>query len=91
MLCLNATSSPSAIKKSWLRDRRTRPTGDLRCGGAKHFAVVQNCRICTCSISLRLLQEDDLLKRLVLQYGPKYWNNLAEHLPGRHGKQLRER
>ncbi|CAD8211658.1 unnamed protein product [Paramecium octaurelia] len=36
-------------------------------------------------------EEDDLLGRLVVGYGPKNWSQIAKHLPGRIGKQCRER
>eukprot|EP00904_Undaria_pinnatifida_P005545 jgi/Undpi1/211/HiC_scaffold_1.g00208.m1 len=36
-------------------------------------------------------EEDDSLMRLVEQYGPKRWSVIAMHLPGRIGKQCRER
>lgn len=37
------------------------------------------------------LQEDDAIIRLVAQYGTKRWTAIAEHLPGRIGKQARGR
>lgn len=39
----------------------------------------------------RALQEDQLVIRLVGEYGPRNWSKIAEHLPGRIGKQCRER
>jgi hypothetical protein len=36
-------------------------------------------------------EEDQRLKELVEQFGPKRWSVIAEHLPGRIGKQCRER
>lgn len=36
-------------------------------------------------------QEDDTVMRLVLELGPKKWSQIASHLPGRIGKQCRER
>ncbi|CAD8204085.1 unnamed protein product [Paramecium pentaurelia] len=36
-------------------------------------------------------EEDELLGKLVLGYGPKNWSQIAKHLPGRIGKQCRER
>lgn len=36
-------------------------------------------------------EEDDILRDLVLKYGPKRWSFIAEHLPHRVGKQCRER
>lgn len=38
-----------------------------------------------------MTQEDDSLMQLVEQYGPKRWSVIAMHLPGRIGKQCRER
>jgi hypothetical protein len=35
--------------------------------------------------------EDDQLQQLVLSQGPKKWSQIAAHLPGRVGKQCRER
>ena len=42
-------------------------------------------------VGLPLLQEDDTIIELVAQYGTKRWTAIAEHLPGRIGKQCRER
>ena len=36
-------------------------------------------------------QEDEQLTALVQQYGAKEWSAIAEKLPGRVGKQCRER
>ncbi|KAM3130758.1 hypothetical protein pb186bvf_017172 [Paramecium bursaria] len=36
-------------------------------------------------------EEDDQLIKLVNQHGPKNWSQIAKHLPGRIGKQCRER
>ncbi len=36
-------------------------------------------------------EEDDLVKKLVDKHGPSKWTFIAEHLPGRIGKQCRER
>jgi hypothetical protein len=36
-------------------------------------------------------EEDDVVTRLVGQYGPKRWSLIASNLPGRTGKQCRER
>ncbi|KAF4348425.1 hypothetical protein F8388_015736 [Cannabis sativa] len=36
-------------------------------------------------------EEDDVIVELVKQYGPKKWSTIANHLPGRIGKQCRER
>lgn len=36
-------------------------------------------------------EEDEELLQLVDQYGPKKWSTIAQHLPGRIGKQCRER
>lgn len=36
-------------------------------------------------------EEDELVKRLVDEYGPKKWSLIASHLQGRIGKQCRER
>jgi hypothetical protein len=35
--------------------------------------------------------EDELLQKLVKRYGPKKWSVIALHVPGRKGKQCRER
>ena len=35
------------------------------------------------------LHEDEVLKLLVTQHGTKHWNLVAQHLPGRTGKQCR--
>lgn len=36
-------------------------------------------------------QEDETIIDLVNEYGPKKWSTIAQHLPGRIGKQCRER
>ncbi|KAL2940052.1 Transcription factor MYB3R-1 [Bienertia sinuspersici] len=36
-------------------------------------------------------EEDDIIVQLVTKYGPKKWSTIAQHLPGRIGKQCRER
>lgn len=36
-------------------------------------------------------EEDEVIVRLVDQYGAKKWSTIAQHLPGRIGKQCRER
>lgn len=36
-------------------------------------------------------EEDTLVIQLVNQHGPKKWSLIASHLPGRIGKQCRER
>lgn len=36
-------------------------------------------------------EEDDLVVELVMKHGPKNWSFIAKHLPGRIGKQCRER
>ncbi|CAK9166111.1 unnamed protein product [Ilex paraguariensis] len=36
-------------------------------------------------------EEDEIMVELVNKYGPKKWSTIAQHLPGRIGKQCRER
>ncbi|TYJ25136.1 hypothetical protein E1A91_A07G028400v1 [Gossypium mustelinum] len=36
-------------------------------------------------------EEDELIIELVNKFGPKKWSTIAQHLPGRIGKQCRER
>ncbi|KAL5850436.1 hypothetical protein ACOSQ4_008449 [Xanthoceras sorbifolium] len=36
-------------------------------------------------------EEDEIIIELVNRYGPKKWSTIAQHLPGRIGKQCRER
>ncbi|XP_021735434.1 transcription factor MYB3R-1-like [Chenopodium quinoa] len=36
-------------------------------------------------------EEDEVIAQLVNKYGPKKWSTIAQHLPGRIGKQCRER
>ncbi|CAG9313866.1 unnamed protein product [Blepharisma stoltei] len=36
-------------------------------------------------------EEDEIVVRLVKKYGPRYWSTIASNLPGRIGKQCRER
>lgn len=58
------------------------------------------CSLCMMSDNLTIssahscwhvFQEDDKLTKLVNQFGPKNWSKLARQLPGRAGKQCRER
>lgn len=37
------------------------------------------------------MQEDDCIIKLVNKYGPKKWSLIAQSMPGRIGKQCRER
>ena len=34
---------------------------------------------------------DEIVKKLVKKYGPRHWSTIASNLPGRIGKQCRER
>ncbi|XP_074276514.1 transcription factor MYB3R-1 [Silene latifolia] len=36
-------------------------------------------------------EEDEIIVQLVKKYGPKKWSTISQHLPGRIGKQCRER
>ena len=36
-------------------------------------------------------EEDEVLLQMVEKYGPRNWSTIAQHLPGRIGKQCRER
>ncbi|KAL9227299.1 hypothetical protein vseg_003004 [Gypsophila vaccaria] len=36
-------------------------------------------------------EEDEIIVEMVKKYGPKKWSTIAQHLPGRIGKQCRER
>lgn len=40
---------------------------------------------------LNCKQEDEIIIELVNKFGPKKWSTIAQHLPGRIGKQCRER
>lgn len=48
---------------------------------------------CILLLTILLLdfQEDEVIGELVKKYGPKKWSTIAQHLPGRIGKQCRER
>ena len=37
------------------------------------------------------MQEDEHVRMMVAQHGPRNWSVIAENLPGRVGKQCRER
>lgn len=43
------------------------------------------------SAFIKTTEEDDLVLRLVSDHGPKNWSFIAKQLPGRIGKQCRER
>ncbi|KAG8391782.1 hypothetical protein BUALT_Bualt01G0222800 [Buddleja alternifolia] len=49
------------------------------------------CSMLASLAEIRLLQEDDRLIELVGKQGNKKWSEIAKHLPGRIGKQCRER
>ena len=36
-------------------------------------------------------EEDEIVMQQVMKYGAKNWSSIAQHLPGRIGKQCRER
>lgn len=36
-------------------------------------------------------EEDEIVMKMVAKYGAKNWSTIAQHLPGRIGKQCRER
>jgi Myb superfamily proteins, including transcription factors and mRNA splicing factors len=36
-------------------------------------------------------EEDEIVIEMVKKYGPRNWSAIAQHLPGRIGKQCRER
>jgi hypothetical protein len=40
---------------------------------------------------MQTAEEDTLVLRLVAAHGPRSWSFIAKHLPGRIGKQCRER
>jgi stalled ribosome rescue protein Dom34 len=40
---------------------------------------------------LLIVQEDELVIKLVQDYGTKKWTYISQALPGRNGKQCRER
>ena len=40
---------------------------------------------------IKIIQEDDLIVELVGKQGNKKWSEIAKQLPGRIGKQCRER
>ena len=40
---------------------------------------------------MKIKQEDEQIIELVNKFGPKKWSTIAQHLPGRIGKQCRER
>lgn len=49
---------------------------------------------CVCAsrgTALLPVQEDDKVRQLVAKFGPKKWSVIAHQLPGRMGKQCRER
>lgn len=47
--------------------------------------------VANCSVKSTCFQEDQRLKELVLLKGAKKWSTIASELPGRIGKQCRER
>lgn len=47
--------------------------------------------ICSNLLSFLHEQEDEVIIELVNKYGAKKWSTIAQHLPGRIGKQCRER
>lgn len=49
------------------------------------------CMLTSASFSFIVLQEDELIVELVGKYGSKKWSVISQSLPGRIGKQCRER
>jgi Myb-like DNA-binding domain len=72
--------------------------------GCPHIAVAHMCdhgfdlelehcalAATTPTATTMLLQEDELIVELVRRFGAKRWSQIAAELPGRIGKQCRER
>ena len=49
------------------------------------------CHVSRGDLCSDCMQEDDKVMALVEKYGPKRWSIIAQHVPGRIGKQCRER
>jgi len=63
-----------------------------RCGLSRGLTAPIATPTATCSRATgRLLQEDEKILELVKQLGVKSWSQVAAALPGRIGKQCRER
>jgi hypothetical protein len=45
----------------------------------------------TLFLSFSFFQEDDIIIKMVKEYGPTKWSAISQALPGRIGKQCRER
>ena len=62
------------------------------CGGRVSVVHVNICDVFHDILFFRCFQkEDDTIIALVEKYGPKKWSTISQHLPGRIGKQCRER
>jgi len=62
------------------------------CGGRVSVVHVNICDVFHDILFFRCFQkEDDTIIALVEKYGPTKWSTISQHLPGRIGKQCRER
>lgn len=72
---------------SWNRVSKLLHISEIKCH-KRFLELSDRSHIATASWSI---EEDALLKSLVLNRGPKDWTKIASQLPGRIGKQCRER
>lgn len=79
--------NPELVKGPWSKEVNTNAW--IIHGYVEHAASVYFILLLT--ILLLDFQEDEVIGELVKKYGPKKWSTIAQHLPGRIGKQCRER
>lgn len=81
--------NPELVKGPWSKEVRIDFTTIGLLG--VQFLYVKNIIIKTVVLFLLEFQEDDLIVELVEKYGCKKWSFIAKSMPGRIGKQCRER
>jgi hypothetical protein len=76
--------NPELVKGPWQKEVRDGMSAAL----ARTMWMRRTDRIENLSLAL---QEDDMVRKLVAMHGAKKWSFISSHLPGRIGKQCRER
>lgn len=74
---------PGLVKGPW--------TEEVSSGGGWESPSRSDPAFPTFPSRCRLVQEDATVRALVAEYGTKKWSQIASQLPGRLGKQCRER
>jgi hypothetical protein len=81
--------NPELVKGQWSKEVRTFSRRTLYCNRAGGSNSTTAGLVASSASSC--LQEDEKIVQLVAKYGAKKWSLIAAELPGRIGKQCRER